>query len=314
MPDLRGHLGHPETHPAADALIRAWAALAALLPLATPAGACRVELRAEAATTIVEGFAVVRATLAGRAVSLLLDTGAEDMLVTAAAADALGLARDTGRRSRVLGIGGHLVADHAVLPPFRFGALAVPARSVPVVAVTGLPATDPPIAGLIGAPLLGAHELELDLARGRVRLHDARDCPDGVRPFAPPYVMTPLRRGADGQPMLTVMVNGVALRAVLDTGSRATLLTEAAGQRAGLDRAMRSDVTYGVDGAATPVRWHRTRDFRVGWDAYSGVVVGVAAQDLGEADMLLGMDYLATRRVWLSPASGRVFFQQAGAP
>ena len=146
----------------------------------------------------------------------------------------------------------------------------------------------------LGSEAYGKHLLvDLDLPRGRLRLHDARDCPDGVRPFAPPYVMLPLRLSAGNQPLVPVTVNGVALRAVLDTGARATVLTEDAARRVGLGRPMREDVTRGVDGAATPVRWHRARDLRVGWDALADVAVSVAALNLGEADMLLGMDYLS---------------------
>ena len=260
------------------------------------------------------GFVVAPARLGGRPVSMVIDTGAEGMLVTAEAADALGMRRDPARRVRVLGTGGQVMAGVAALPLLQFGGLAWPSLSAPVLAVPGLPALDPPVAGLIGAPLLAAYDLDLDLPRGRLRLHDARDCPDGVRPFAPPYVMLPLRLSAGNQPLVPVTVNGVALRAVLDTGARATVLTEDAARRVGLGRPMREDVTRGVDGAATPVRWHRARDLRVGWDALADVAVSVAALDLGEADMLLGMDYLGARRVWVSYAGGRVFVQARSGP
>ncbi len=286
--------------------------LIALAALPAPAGACRVELRAEAPVALAEGFAVAPARLGGRAVSMVLDTGAEGMLVTPDVADALGLRRDPARRVRVLGTGGPVVAEVAALPTLEFGGLAWTALSAPVVAVPGLPAADPAVAGLIGAPVLAGHDLDLDLPRGRVRLHDVRDCPDGIRPFAPPYVMLPMRLSASRQPLVPVLVNGVELRAVLDTGSRGTVLTEEAARRAGLGRPLREDVTSGVDGAATPMHWHRTRELRVGWEALPEMVVGVAALDGGEADMLLGMDYLAARRVWVSYAGGRVFLQAPG--
>lgn len=287
-------------------------ALAALLPAAS-AGACRVELRAEALAALAEGFAVAPARLGGRAVSMVLDTGAEGMLVTPDAADALGLRRDPARRVRVLGTGGQAVAEVAALPTLEFGGLAWTALSAPVVAVPGLPAADPAVAGLIGAPVLASgHDLDLDLPRGRVRLHGVENCPDGIRPFAPPYVTLPMRLSASRQPLVPVLVNGVELRAVLDTGSRGTVLTEEAARRAGLGRPLREDVTSGMGGAATLVRWHQAREVRVGWEALPGMVVGVAALDGGEADMLLGMDYLAARRVWVSYAGGRVFLQAPG--
>ncbi len=252
------------------------------------------------------------ASLGGRAVTMVLDTAAQEHLITPEAAAMLALPRDPAQRSQLFGTGGQVIVENAVLPSLGFGGLVLPPRSVPVAPVPGLPATEPPIAGLLGAPLLAGLELDLDIPRGRMALYAVSDCPDGPRPFAPPYVLLPLRLGPEGQPIVTVSVNGVALEAVLDTGSRATLLTEQAAARVGLGAAQRTGTASGVDGSAVPVRQHAVRELRVGWEAWSGAVVSVARIDIPGADMLLGMDYLAARRVWVSSASGRVFLQAPG--
>lgn len=277
--------------------------------VAAPAGACRVEQRAEAPAKLVEGFALMPASLGNRAVTMVLDTGAQEHLVTPGATAALGLAPDPARRSQLFGTGGQVIVGNVVLPQLGVGGLIRPPRSVPVAPLPGLPATDPPIAGLLGAPLWAGYDLELDLPHGRMAVHAVRDCPDGPRPFAPPYVMLPMRLGPEGQPVVTVSVNGVALEAVLDTGSRATLVTERAAARVGLGAALLVGTTRGVDGSAVPVRQYATRELRVGWEALPGVVVSVARIDISGADMLLGTDYLGARRVWVSYASGRVFIQ-----
>lgn len=240
---------------------------------------------------------------------MVLDTGAQEHLLTPEAAADFALAPDPARRSQLFGTGGSVIVENAVLPPLRVGNLVQPPRSVPVAPLPRLPATAPPVAGLLGAPLWAGYDLELDLPRGRVALHAVRDCPDGPRPFAPPYVLLPMRLGPEGQPVVTVSVNGVALDAVLDTGSRATLLTEGAATRVGLGLPLLAGTTRGVDGSAVPVRQYATRELRVGWEAVPGAVVSVARIDISGADMLLGTDYLGPRRVWVSYASKRVFIQ-----
>lgn len=280
---------------------------------ATPGWACRVEQRVEAPVALVEGFALVPASLGGRAVTMVLDTAAQEHLLTPEAAADFALAPDPTRRSQLFGTGGQVIVENAVLPPLRVGGLVLPPRSVPVAPLPGLPPTDPPVAGLLGAPLWAGYELELDVPRGRMALHAVRDCLDGPRPFAPPYVLLPMRLGPEGQPLVTVSVNGVALTAVLDSGSRATLLTEQAAARVGLGAAQRMGTARGVDGSAVPVRQHAATELRVGWEALPGAVVSVARIDIPGADMLLGMDYLGGRRVWVSYASGRVFIQAPGA-
>ena len=61
------------------------------------------------------GFVVAPARLGGRPVTMVIDTGAEGMLVTAEAADALGMRRDPARRVRVLGTGGQVMAGVAAM-------------------------------------------------------------------------------------------------------------------------------------------------------------------------------------------------------
>ena len=284
------------------------------LLLAAPAAlACRVERRAEVPAVLADGFPLVPATIGGRAVSFVLDTGAQDLLLTPEAAARLALPRDPARRTLVLGTGGAAVAENALLPGLSLGGpgpggVEMGPRSVPVSPLPGLPDVDPPLAGLLGASLLARYDLDLDLPGGRVALHEVRDCPGGVRPFPAPYVMAPLFLTPQGEPFVTVLVDGTPMEALVDTGSRGTVLTEAAAARAGL-RPVGDGVTRGAEGASMALRTAVIGEMRLGWEALRGVTVGVAPLRLARGDMLLGADYFAGRRVWLSYSGRRLFVQ-----
>lgn len=282
------------------------------LLLAAPAAqACRVERRAEVPVTLADGFPLVPAAIGGRAVLFVLDTGAQDLLITPETAARLALPRDPARRTLVLGTGGAVVADNALLPGVSLGGVGLGPRSVPVSPLPGLPATDPPVAGLLGASLLARYDLELDLPGGRVALHEVQDCPGGVRPFPVPYVMAPLSLTPQGEPFVTVLVDGTPVEALLDTGSRGTVLTEAAAARAGLAPAG-NGVTHGAEGAGMALRTAGVREMRLGWEVLRDVTVGVAPLRLARGDMLLGADYFAGRRVWVSYSGQRMFVQMPG--
>lgn len=300
--------------------------LLGLLLAAPTAHACRVERRAELPVVLADGFPLVRATVGGRAVSFVLDTGAQDLLLTPEAAARLALPRDPAQRTLILGTGGAVVAENAVLPGLSLGGagpggvgpggvgpggVGLGPRSVPVSPLPGLPAADPPVAGLLGASLLARYDLDLDLPGGRMALHEVRDCPGGVRPFPVPYVMAPLSLTPQGEPFVTVLLDGTPVEALVDTGARGTVLTEAAATRVGLDPAG-GGVTHGAEGAGMALRTAVVREMRLGWEVLQGVTVGVAPLRLARGDMLLGADYFAGRRVWVSYSGRRLFVQMPG--
>lgn len=253
-----------------------------------------------------DGFPFVPATIGGTPVTLLLDTGAQGMLLTPTAVDALRLPIDPGRSTRLLGTGGSRDAPNAILRGVAIGGAALPDSSVPVAALPGVPHTEPPLAGLLGAPLLEAYDLDLDLPRGRMALHAAGRCITGPSSMPRPISVLPIVVSPDGQAMVPVRVNNESLLALVDTGSRATMLTEQAARGLGLDGPASANVARGVDGAAMPVRHLRVGTLQVGTEVIENAPVSASPLQLGVGDMLLGLDHLRRRRVWISYRSGRV--------
>lgn len=134
----------------------------------SPTAAADVEARLGA-----DGRVYVRATLdAGRDVTMLLDSGFGASAIDPAVANALGWA-DTGA-SALDGIGGRAASRWR-----RSGSLTLGPMTVTGLDLVELDPYHPtamagfPVEGVIGSDVLSRAVLELDVARGEVRVHDA---------------------------------------------------------------------------------------------------------------------------------------------
>ena len=254
---------------------------------------------------VVEGFPIVAARIGATPVSLLLDTGAQAHLVLPEAARSLRLPVLPGSVP-VIGTGGARAAPVVMLAGVRLGGVVLPPAPTPVAEVPALPSVTPMLAGLLGAPLLDRYDLDLDVSSGRMGLYEAGACGAATPALGRRMTVVPLEITPDHAALLTVRVNGQALVALLDTGSRATLLTEAAGQRLGLRAPVSANTARGVDGERLPLQHARVRELSVGDDVRRNVPVSIAPLQLERAEMLLGLDYLRQRRVWISYATGQL--------
>ncbi len=271
----------------------------ALPLLATRALACdRVKI-AELPLRLIESYAIVPATLAGQAVSLLLDTGAEGMLVTPAMAEALRL--PLNGLTRIYGTGGSQQVRVVRMTALRLGDAPMPSQLAPVAPLPiDLPMT-PPLAGLLGASLLSRFDLEVDVRGGRMALWAPGDCPDGAG------ISLPMQVSRAGEPFIPVKVSGQTLLAEIDTGSRASILSVPAARRLGLDAPISANTATGVDGTRLPIG-HTRMTFALGDDKPEDVPVSIAPLQLDRGDMLLGLDQLGRRPFWLHYSAGIAVF------
>ena len=267
------------------------------LGVAAPAWACTSV--AEVAVRVVEGYALVGASLAGRAVSLLVDTGAQGMLVTPETARDLALPlRGT---TRIYGTGGSQEARLVALPGLRLGGAGMPEQVSPVAPLPVSLGVSPALAGLLGASLLSRFDVALDVPAGRMALSLPGSCarPEGV--------VLPLEVSRAGEPFVPVRVNGQTLLALLDTGSRATLLTVQAARRLGLSMPVSANTAAGVDGARMPLGHVRVR-MALGPGAEEDTPASIAPLQLERGDMLLGLDALGRQAVFIGYARGEAVF------
>lgn len=260
--------------------------------------ACAPAPAADMPLRLIDNFPIVPGSLAGRPVSWLVDTGAQGMLIVPALAEALAL--PSSGMTRVDGTGGSTIARVVRLPGLRLGGVAMPDQVAPVIALPGTLAADPPLAGLLGASLLSLFDLEFDLPAGRMALWP-QGCP-APRGLSLAIELSPAR-----EVLVPVRVNGQPLLALLDTGSRATILSAAAARRLRLDAPVSANTAAGVDGARLPIG-HTRMQLAFGDEPPADTPVSIAPLQLDRGDLLLGLDQLGRRRFWIRYAAGVVVF------
>jgi predicted aspartyl protease len=291
--------------------------LAALLAPATARADCEITRLTETALGDTFGFLTLPVSIDGQRASLILDTGAEAGLVEPAAAERLRLTPDPQRYSLVQGTGGDGGwSPYVLIRRLEIGGMAVTGLSAPTGPLPALPRLVPPVAGLLGADLLSAFDVELDVRQRRLALYRVDPASGACEQAAPPswtgaFDTLPLRRS--GNRLLTeVAVNGQRMTALIDTGAQSIIIGTASARRAGVSEGeLEHDpggITGGVDMREVPFHWHRFASFQIGRETIRNPVLTVSPLQ-EEADVLLGSPFFATRRVWLSYASGRMFVQ-----
>ncbi len=286
---------------------------------------CADRLLATAALRDDDGFISLPATIGGRAASLLVDTGSDNGMLTAAGVARLRLRRDPGRRVVLRGTGGTgPTVRSALYPDLAIGALRLPGGSLPVGVLPGMPVVAPPIAGLLGADVLARYDVELDLPRHRIGFWAMAADPAGCAPsagwappgWAPPFDSIPLARLGDRM-TLQARLDGQPISVLLDTGARSRILSTRAAARLGVgpDRLGLDPggVTAGIDLHESVYHWHRFRSLAIGAETVERPVLTVAPLD-ERVDLLLGADWFATRDVWIDWAANRLFVRRDAAP
>ncbi len=284
---------------------------AAAYPLAARAQ-CRLEPSAFVRLRAIEGFPVVDAAVNGTPVTFLLDTGAQAHLVVPDAAAELRLQLLPGTMP-LIGTGGARAAPIVALAGVSLGVVQLDPAPTPVAPLPpSVPHMTPMLAGLLGASLLDRFDLLLDVQAGQLGLYDAAGCGGALPSLAPRMTAIGLAITPDRQALLPVQINGQVVTALLDTGSRATLLTADAARRLGLSAPESANDARGVDGERLPVGHTRVRELAVGDDLRRNVPISISPLQLGQADMLLGFDYLRQRRVWISYVTARLVIALPG--
>lgn len=267
-----------------------------------PGARCLAVPVARVPLDVISDVPVVTAEVNGLPVRMLLDTGAAQTVVSPQLARRLGL-RPAGRAIAMEGAGGSVLATPVVLEQVRLGSsqgMRLPA----IIERTLDLAPD----GVIGVDYLSAFDIDLDMPGRVMALYAPSQC--GAPPWSGHTTELPVLRNTDRQVAVPITVNGVGLLAALDTGNSVTFLTPRAAARAGIGallvEAAPSGAVEAFNGMMAPVRRVQVDRLGVGTSTLRFPVLQVGALPDRVGDGLLGGDYLATHRVWLALATGRV--------
>lgn len=301
--------------------MRIFALLSLLLlaACATPTGAqtpafCGLVGRTELPSTRLGLFAAVESTVDGAKALLVVDTGAARTVLSAETARRAGAVLDLQRVVRSTGIGGTAVYPTARINRLLLG--RVPVLPAMVTIMPEVPVAD----GNIGMDILGEVELDLDMWAGRITLYQGRLCPGAGPPW--PRGATELQTAVPMSPLLppaarprlllvAITLDGVPALAQLDSGAGRSFVARSFAARLGVtDAALAASPPLRLTGLSPQDglgRLWRFREAKVGAERLRAPEMVVTDLHDQGFDVLLGMDYLGSHRVWMSYATRRVF-------
>ncbi len=283
-------------------------------------GGCTVVGKARLPLVESQGRFSVQLTLDGQQTLMMVDTGAQRGALTAQTADRLRLAVGAGPTQHFNGVGGRGPEQHPrLVGRAEFGPTVWPQYPMQIIgALQPETPEHPSPAGLLGADMMSSYDVELDFPARTMTLYAVSGCAGDFVPWkGRREVLTPLV-GPPDMFVITAAVNGHPIRALIDTGSNSSSLSRSAARSAKVSDAMlKLDPVgsyTGARGVAVPSHRHRFDRLAIGGSNFSGVDMSVQDVDFGAFDLLVGMDYLGSRRMWLSYSTHQLFMQTAARP
>ena len=294
--------------------MRRWMGLlpiAALLPasctVANTPEACQVVHIADIPIRLVGTLPLVDAAIDGKPVRLLIDTGADSLLIKQELADRLALDRDYTRAIYSTGLGAQTSNWPTKPVPVQLGPVTLPAMSLGV-ATPGAMGSDRPRAsrfdGVVGGQVLSAYDVDIDMPNRRLGLYRRRTCTVGPPPFGGPSITLPTSQAGPYRVIVPVAVDDAPLRLEIDTGASRTLLdARAVGLAGPALEADRPIHLVTADPVGQTGHLHRFGSLQIGSDRVAGPLLLVAQVQQPAFSGLLGSDYWRSHRLWLSYGS-----------
>lgn len=246
----------------------------------------------------------------GQWVTMLVDTGAERSMVTEETAERLNLTRDQRFMTRSSGVGGVNQSADARVDSMLLGGIAFPVERLSVNRL----GPGVPFDGLLGADILLAFDLDIDVPGGKLSLYRVRRCPVADPPWTERAVPIPGVSALRDRMMVPIQINGVPGTALLDTGAQTSAVGQTMARRMGLtDQVLAAAPTLPIRGVGTGVaqaKLYRFREVRIGPAVGTNVPLPILPGDGGFGDALIGQDFLSGRRMWLSFPTRRLYISQ----
>jgi predicted aspartyl protease/tetratricopeptide (TPR) repeat protein len=296
------------------------AACAALFSWAAAAQAnCRIQVM-QLPVHMEGSRAIATLGINGTQIPMMVDSGAFFSILTRASAEQLGLRLDRLPDGiRIEGLAGNMVSPRKT----RVKTVQLQGAELhDIEFLVGGNDSGMGAMGIIGRNILGVLDVEYDLAHGMVRLVKPGDgCDKANMAYwadeQPVSQVDLLPNRFDVRPPIRakVQLNGHEVTAMFDTGA-GTLVSLEAAHKAGLKDADLRDrsVSYGI-GEGHVKAW--TGDFdsvALGGETVSHNRLGVSDFDAHDFDMLMGIDFFLSHRIYVSMDRSRMFFTYNGGP
>lgn len=278
-------------------------------------GGCGAVRLGETVVATLENAPMVTLFANGAAVTLLLDTGAQTTILTPAAAQRIGAQRPRIEFQRQMrGIAGSLETSEVELRSFGIGGVAIPWRRVRVGQLGVANAFVIPIDGVLGADSLSSFDIDVDLAAHRVVLYQRQTCPGATPAWTGPYDRILASRSLGDHLFFPVQLDGSRIAAFIDTGAQLTVLSAQAAAALGLTAPVlardRAILVHGAAAEELGAHVHRFAQMGIGTEVVRNLDIAVTNLRLSDADLVLGVDFLKSRRMWISYGSQQIFLSR----
>lgn len=266
---------------------------------------CDLRKVTELPLEVQDNLLVVRVGINGHWADLVVDTGAERTTIGDAAANRLGLPHDPRYVNNSMGIGGATTTTDVTIQRLVMGGVYFqPVTRIAVGTFNlqtqhGLRAD-----GLLGADILLAYEMDIDVPAHKLTLYHSRACPNAHPPWDEPWVEIEGVRASKDRLLVPFELDHVHGMATLDTGAMRNDLGVNMARRMGLnDETMAGDQKlqqHGAGPVVTVAHLHQFKLLRIGPVQQIAPQMTVLSSDFGVGDALIGEEFLLGRRVWLS--------------
>jgi len=310
--------------------LRSWIAgilfAAGLIPV-TAAAECKMIQLGTLPVTTAGNSLTIRGKVNGHEAVFLADTGAEGTVLSLEAAEQAGAHMKEQPGWKMVGFSGTAQMYRGKVEDLQFGDFHFRNQMWSAVSADAL---GDGLGGVLGADFWSQTDFEVDLAQSRIILWHTEGCErSSLAYWSENFMLAKLARGGD-LVRADVKINGVRLRATLDTGATSTMInsslarrigfrtdsgagnTEVAGMgsRGGIDAFVAVFDTFELgDLSIKNARMlafdmdRHTKDFR-------NTRFGDSGPDL--SDLLIGTDFLRANRVLVSNDQGNLYMTYNG--
>ena len=294
-----------------------------LLTLALSAGAAHAEcklMRIQDWTVRLErSLPVIDGQINGQKVAILIDSGSERSFITRSAAARLMLTRFDASAKGMYAIPADRPVEAVQVDELKIGAATRKNWSVGLAASQDFGSD---IALVLGEDFLSATDVEFDLPNRAIRLFEPRDCQTASLAYWAKDGTSEVALESGSRTMFIVTVNDRPLHATLDTGTTVSALTASAAARLSVNPQSPGVAPAGCSTGVgrKPVDYWSApfESFVIGNEVIRsprlrfGDVFKNAPPMADLPQMVLGMDFLRTHRVYVARTQKKVYATYSG--
>jgi predicted aspartyl protease len=277
---------------------------------------CGTNRIGETTVATLQNTPIVISLANGKPATLLLDTGAVSTILTPAAAQRIGAQPPRIEFQRQVGGfgGGTLRTNEVELRSFSVGGAEIPWRRVLVASVNTPSTFLGPLDGVLGADVLSSFDVDLDLPHHRMVFYRRQSCPHAAPVWSEPYATITTGRSRSDHLFFAVQLDGHRVDALFDSGAQLSALSIGAARALGVTEAAlahdRAITMRGVAAEQVGAHFHRFSELEIAGEVVRHPEFVVTDVKLSDADLVLGINFLISRRIWLSYGSQQIFLSR----